>query len=63
MVVHRPATPSWGAVRSGSVADHHQAIITAGHGVRVGFTLVHDIDVYLYCDWVAPTGYLTDRGR
>jgi hypothetical protein len=45
------------------VADHHQAIITAGHGARVGFTLVHDADVYLYRDWVAPTGYLTDRGR
>jgi thioredoxin reductase len=53
-----------GLYAAGRLADqYHQAIVTAGHGARVGLTLVHDADVYLYHDWVAPAGYFTDRGR
>jgi thioredoxin reductase len=53
-----------GLYAAGRIADqYHQAIVTAGHGARVGLTLVHDADVYLYHDWVAPEGYFTDRGR
>ncbi|PSP76876.1 thioredoxin reductase [Halobacteriales archaeon QS_3_64_16] len=53
-----------GLYAAGRIADqYHQAIVTAGHGARVGLTLVHDADVSLYHDWVAPAGYFTDRGR
>jgi len=41
-----------GLYAAGRIADqYHQAIVTAGHGARVGLTLVHDADVSLYHDW------------
>jgi len=41
----------------------HQAVVSAGHGAEVAVTLLEDADAPFYHDWVAPTGYFTDRGR
>jgi len=41
----------------------HQAVVSAGHGAEVAVTLLEDADEPFYHDWVAPTGYFTDRGR
>ncbi|MFC6988365.1 FAD-dependent oxidoreductase [Haloplanus sp. GCM10025708] len=53
-----------GLYAAGRLAEqYHQAIVAAGHGARVGITLVQDSDTPFYHDWVAPEGYFTDRGR
>jgi thioredoxin reductase len=53
-----------GLYAAGRLAEqYHQAIVAAGHGARVGITLVHDSDTPFYHDWVVPDGYFTDRGR
>ncbi|QLC34064.1 FAD-dependent oxidoreductase [Halarchaeum sp. CBA1220] len=44
-------------------AEPHQAAIVAGHGAKVGLSVVEDSDVPYYHDWVAPEGYFTGRGR
>jgi len=41
----------------------HQAVVSAGHGAEVAVALLEDADAPFYHDWVAPTGYFTDRGR
>jgi thioredoxin reductase len=53
-----------GLYAAGRLAEqHHQTIVSAGHGAQVGLTLVEDSDVDFYHDWTAPEGYFTDRGR
>ncbi|WP_435097297.1 FAD-dependent oxidoreductase [Halarchaeum sp. P4] len=44
-------------------AEPHQTAIVAGHGAKVGLTIVEDSEVPYYHDWVAPEGYFTGRGR
>lgn len=44
-------------------AEPHQTTIVAGHGAKVGLTVVEDSEVPYYHDWVAPEGYFTGRGR
>jgi len=49
---------------AGRLAErYHQAVIAAGDGAEAAITLIHDSDIPLYNDWVAPEGYWTDRGR
>lgn len=53
-----------GLYAAGRVAlEPHQTVICAGHGAKVGFTILEDDDVPFYQDWVAPAGYFTGRGR
>lgn len=42
---------------------HHQTIVTAGDGARVGLNVIEDLKPEFYHDWVAPEGYFTSRGR
>lgn len=42
---------------------HHQTIVSAGDGARVGLNVIRDLDPEFYHDWVVPEGYFTDRGR
>jgi len=44
-------------------AEPHQTVVVAGHGAKVGLTLVEDSEVPIYHDWVAPEGYFTGRDR
>jgi len=44
-------------------AEPHQTTVVAGHGAKVGLTVVEDSEVPYYHDWVAPEGYFTGRGR
>lgn len=44
-------------------AEPHQTAVVAGHGAKVGLTVIEDSDVPYYHDWVAPEGYFTGRGR
>ncbi|MFB6077982.1 MAG: FAD-binding protein [Halarchaeum sp.] len=44
-------------------AEPHQTSVVAGHGAKVGLTLVEDSAVPIYHDWVAPEGYFTGRDR
>jgi len=41
----------------------HQTIVNAGHGAKVGLSVIHDSEVPFYHDWVTPEGYFTGRGR
>lgn len=43
--------------------EPHQAVVSAGHGAKVGVTILEDIDRPFYHDWVAPKGYFTGRDR
>lgn len=43
--------------------EPHQTVISAGHGAKVGFTILEDDDEPFYQDWVAPEGYFTGRDR
>jgi len=53
-----------GLYAAGRLAEKpHQAVVCAGHGAEVAVTLLEDDDTPFYHDWVAPTGYFTDRGR
>jgi len=53
-----------GLYAAGRLAEKpHQAAVCAGHGAEVAVTLLEDDDRPFYHDWVAPTGYFTDRGR
>lgn len=53
-----------GLYAAGRLAEKpHQAIVSAGHGAEVAVTLLEDDNRPFYHDWVAPTGYFTDRGR
>ena len=45
------------------VGEPHQTVVSAGHGAKVGLSVIHDSDVPFYHDWVAPEGYFTERGR
>jgi len=57
-------TSAEGLYVAGRVAGQpHQTVVNAGHGAKVGLSVVHDSDVPFYHDWVAPEGYFTDRGR
>ena len=40
----------------------HQPVVSAGNGVQVALTLLHDAKIPLYNDWIVPKGYFTDRG-
>lgn len=49
---------------AGRLAENpHQAVVSAGHGATVAITILEDDAKPFYHDWVAPTGYFTDRGR
>lgn len=43
--------------------QYHQAIVNAGHGGKVGVTILEDAEMSFYHDWTAPEGYFTLRGR
>jgi thioredoxin reductase (NADPH) len=53
-----------GLYAAGRVAgEPHQTVVSAGHGAKVGLSVIHDSEVPFYHDWVTPEGYFTDRGR
>ena len=53
-----------GLYAAGRIAlEPHQTVICAGHGAKVGLTILEDDDAPFYQDWVAPAGYFTGRGR
>lgn len=53
-----------GVYAAGKIADEpHQAIVSAGHGAKVGLAAIQDSEIPFYHDWVAPEGYFTGRGR
>lgn len=43
--------------------EPHQAVVAAGHGAKVGVTVLEDLEYPFYHDWVAPEGYFTGRDR
>jgi thioredoxin reductase len=58
------ATGIDGLYAAGRVAgEPHQTVVAAGHGAKVGLSVVHDSELPFYHDWVTPEGYFTDRGR
>ncbi|AFK18777.1 NAD(P)/FAD-dependent oxidoreductase [Haloferax mediterranei ATCC 33500] len=58
----RTAVP--GLYAAGRLTEiYHQAVVAAGDAAETAITLVHDSGTPFYNDWVAPTGYFTDRGR
>jgi thioredoxin reductase len=58
------ATGVDGLYAAGRIAgEPHQTVVAAGHGAKVGLSVIHDSEVPFYHDWVAPEGYFTDRGR
>jgi len=53
-----------GLYAAGRIAgEPHQTVVVAGHGAKVGLSVIHDSEVPFYHDWVAPEGYFTGRGR
>lgn len=63
-VDRRGRTAVDGLYAAGRLAlEPHQTIISAGHGAKVGFTILEDDDEPFYQDWVAPEGYFTGRDR
>ncbi len=63
-VDRRGRTTIEGLYAAGRLAlEPHQTIVCAGHGAKIGFTILEDDDEPFYQDWVAPEGYFTGRGR
>ncbi|MFB6345554.1 MAG: FAD-dependent oxidoreductase [bacterium] len=61
---NRGETAVDGLYAAGRIAGtHHQTIVAAGDGARVGLNVIEDLKPDFYHDWVAPEGYFTDRGR
>lgn len=53
-----------GLYAAGRIAEKpHQTVVAAGHGAEVALTIIDDSPVPFYHDWVAPSGYFTERGR
>ncbi|MFW6152853.1 MAG: FAD-binding protein [Halobacteriota archaeon] len=63
-VDRRGRTGVEGLYAAGRLAlEPHQTVISAGHGAKVGFTVLEDDGAPFYQDWVAPEGYFTGRDR
>jgi thioredoxin reductase len=63
-VNNRGETGVNGLYAAGRVAgEPHQTVVAAGHGAKVGLSVIHDSEVPFYHDWVTPDGYFTDRDR
>lgn len=60
----RGRTGAAGVYAAGRLAgEPHQSAVAAGHGAKVGVTVLEDLDVPFYHDWVAPERYFTGRDR